>query len=490
MFLGDVLTTDVEITARRNRSAPTSCSGAFPEDREARERDDHRGRRRRAATSTAASRRARRSQAVARGRRDRRRHFGRRRALVSRDGDARALLVGLGFDGEDDVDDVYDVVRRLDDEPGYEAAITGELTSDADQGELSADDLRTGELFFGLPVALVILLLVFGAVVAGLVPLILAIVSIVVALAARSAAWPGLRAVAVHGEHAHRDGPGARDRLLAVRPLALPRGALARPRPARRDRRRRRDGEPRRPFQRHDVRARDVRAGARAEHDLPQPRRRGDPRRHRLGARRATLLPALLGLLGDRVDALRIPFFGRGASAGGGTLLGRVVRASCGGRWSASCSRGALLRSRRPCSGSTRARRARAAARPLRVQTGLRPAQPGVPRPDDRSCRDRGRRRRRAARHPPPRAELRGARSSATRVEPSDADDRVAHSPDRRRPDRRAGDQRGPRTARRRSRARSPGRRRDARAGDTAEELDSTTRSTPGSCACSPSCWG
>ena len=58
--------------------------------------------------------------------------------LTSSDGDARALLVGLGFDGEDDVADVYDAVQRLDDEPGYEAAVTGELTSDADQEELSA----------------------------------------------------------------------------------------------------------------------------------------------------------------------------------------------------------------------------------------------------------------------------------------------------------------------------------------------------------------
>ncbi len=56
-------------------------------------------------------------------------------------------------------------------------------TSDADQGELAEQDLRNGELFFGLPTALVILLLVFGAVVAGIVPLILAIVSIIVALA-------------------------------------------------------------------------------------------------------------------------------------------------------------------------------------------------------------------------------------------------------------------------------------------------------------------
>jgi uncharacterized membrane protein YdfJ with MMPL/SSD domain len=103
--------------------------------------------------------------------------------LVSRDGDATALLVGLGFDAEDDVPAVYEVVQRVDDEPGYTAAVTGEWTSDADVNELSLDDLKKGELFFGAPAALVILLLVFGAVVAGLVPLILAIVSIIVALA-------------------------------------------------------------------------------------------------------------------------------------------------------------------------------------------------------------------------------------------------------------------------------------------------------------------
>jgi uncharacterized membrane protein YdfJ with MMPL/SSD domain len=85
--------------------------------------------------------------------------------LVSQDGDAGAVLVGLGFDAEDDVEAVYDVVQRLDDEPGYEAAVTGEETSDFDQEDLSGEDLRTGELFFGLPTAVVILLLAFGAVV-------------------------------------------------------------------------------------------------------------------------------------------------------------------------------------------------------------------------------------------------------------------------------------------------------------------------------------
>ncbi len=189
MFLGDVLTSDVEITTETESSrAAALLDRAFPETRAERERQvtevvvvrapdgdvaDPAARER--VEALARELRAAGSSAVVTSPEG--------TALVSRRGDARALLVGLGFDGDDDVEDVYDVVQRLDDEPGYEATITGELTSEADQGELSGDDLRTGELFFGLPAALVILLLVFGAVVAGLVPLILALVSIFVALA-------------------------------------------------------------------------------------------------------------------------------------------------------------------------------------------------------------------------------------------------------------------------------------------------------------------
>jgi uncharacterized membrane protein YdfJ with MMPL/SSD domain len=105
------------------------------------------------------------------------------RSLVSQDGESTVLLLALGRDGEDDVEDVVDVVERLDDEPGYRAAVTGQRIADADEDEASLEDLKKGELFFGAPLALVVLLLVFGAVVAGLVPLILAIASIVVALA-------------------------------------------------------------------------------------------------------------------------------------------------------------------------------------------------------------------------------------------------------------------------------------------------------------------
>ncbi|MBA3366926.1 MAG: MMPL family transporter [Actinobacteria bacterium] len=104
--------------------------------------------------------------------------------LVSADRDATQLLVGLGPEADEEaVKPLVALVQALDEKPGIDAAMTGEWTADADFGQLSQDDLRTGELFFGGPAALVILLLVFGAVVAGLMPLLLAIVAIVVALA-------------------------------------------------------------------------------------------------------------------------------------------------------------------------------------------------------------------------------------------------------------------------------------------------------------------
>ena len=101
--------------------------------------------------------------------------------LDSADGTATALLVGLG--DEDRLGDVIATVDNLDEEPGVEAAMTGELTVDEDFGALSDEDLQEGELFFGAPAALIVLLLVFGTVVAGVIPLVLAILSILVALA-------------------------------------------------------------------------------------------------------------------------------------------------------------------------------------------------------------------------------------------------------------------------------------------------------------------
>jgi RND superfamily putative drug exporter len=64
----------------------------------------------------------------------------------------------------------------------FEVGITGYRSANHDFGQQSQKDLETGELAFGLPAALIVLVLVFGAVVAGLVPVLMAVLSIIVAL--------------------------------------------------------------------------------------------------------------------------------------------------------------------------------------------------------------------------------------------------------------------------------------------------------------------
>ena len=83
----------------------------------------------------------------------------------------------------DEVAPLVDLVKSEDGQDGFQVSITGSLTADADFEKLSEEDLQKGELLIGLPVALIILVLVFGAVVAGLVPVLLGLLSIVIAVA-------------------------------------------------------------------------------------------------------------------------------------------------------------------------------------------------------------------------------------------------------------------------------------------------------------------
>ena len=104
-----------------------------------------------------------------------------------------ALLVTVAMDDPDEADqsatdplagiaDVIDAVQAADAEEAVNATITGSWTVGSDFVDVSQSDLQKGEMQFGLPAALIVLLLVFGTVVAALVPLAIAIVSIVVAL--------------------------------------------------------------------------------------------------------------------------------------------------------------------------------------------------------------------------------------------------------------------------------------------------------------------
>ena len=102
--------------------------------------------------------------------------------LVSPDRDTALVPIGVSPAGEDRIGELVAIVDAGEG-GGFETAITGELTADEDYQRLSEEDLQQGEFQIGLPAALIVLLLVFGSVVAGLVPVLLALVSIIVALA-------------------------------------------------------------------------------------------------------------------------------------------------------------------------------------------------------------------------------------------------------------------------------------------------------------------
>jgi RND superfamily putative drug exporter len=104
-------------------------------------------------------------------------------SLVSKDRHATLVQFAMPDESTSGVDHVIDAVRNADASPAFDVTVTGQRTVNHDFSKLSEDDLRSGELQFGLPAALIILLLVFGAIVAGLIPLLIALPSIIVALA-------------------------------------------------------------------------------------------------------------------------------------------------------------------------------------------------------------------------------------------------------------------------------------------------------------------
>jgi uncharacterized membrane protein YdfJ with MMPL/SSD domain len=247
--------------------------------------------------------------------------------LASRDRDATGMLVALGSDAEDDIEAVVDAVQAADGRDGFQAAISGEFTLDADFDTLAEEDLVNGELGFGLPIALIVLLIVFGSVVAGLIPMLLALVSITVALALLALvgqAFPlsvfatnmltgmglalgidySLFVLSRYREERLRGrekldaiatvgGTASRAVLFSGIAFTLAMlGLLLVP---------------------HTI-MRSLAAGAIVAGLVSV-------------VAALTLLPALLSLLGDRVNALRIPFFGRTASRTESPFWSRTVRA-------------------------------------------------------------------------------------------------------------------------------------------------------------------
>ncbi|HEY5159516.1 MAG TPA: MMPL family transporter [Gaiellaceae bacterium] len=105
--------------------------------------------------------------------------------LVSRDGHATVVQVLVSTDKA--IEPVVSLVKKANGQAGFQVTITGKHTVGSDFAAISQRDLEQGELALGLPAALVVLLLVFGTVVAGLVPLLMALLSIAVGMGIVSA---------------------------------------------------------------------------------------------------------------------------------------------------------------------------------------------------------------------------------------------------------------------------------------------------------------
>ena len=91
------------------------------------------------------------------------------------------VMTGDHEDAEDNIGQVLDIVGERNGAGGFEVLITGGASIADEIGEQAQKDLETGESI-GIPIALVVLVIVFGALVAAGIPLLLGILAIVVAV--------------------------------------------------------------------------------------------------------------------------------------------------------------------------------------------------------------------------------------------------------------------------------------------------------------------
>ncbi|MBI2867927.1 MAG: MMPL family transporter [Chloroflexi bacterium] len=104
--------------------------------------------------------------------------------LVSTDRKTTLLqftMAGKVDEATDNVDQVRTLAHAANGQDGFRTIITGQASSADDYRKVSEEDLQKAEAF-GIPIALAILVLVFGAAVAAVVPIALAVVAIVLAI--------------------------------------------------------------------------------------------------------------------------------------------------------------------------------------------------------------------------------------------------------------------------------------------------------------------
>jgi len=102
-------------------------------------------------------------------------------SLVSADRHATIMLLKMPPDADKVVDKVHKVVDDANQGGAFEVLVTGDASFSVDAIKLAEDTLKTGEVI-GISVALVVLALVFGAIAAALLPVAVGIVAVVGAL--------------------------------------------------------------------------------------------------------------------------------------------------------------------------------------------------------------------------------------------------------------------------------------------------------------------
>ena len=106
------------------------------------------------------------------------------KTLLSADGRTAIIPVVMAGDltqAEKNIDKVHEVVHAADGKGGFDTLITGTASINSDFSHTAETDLRKGE-GIGVPIALVILLIVFGAVVAAGLPILLSLIAITMAV--------------------------------------------------------------------------------------------------------------------------------------------------------------------------------------------------------------------------------------------------------------------------------------------------------------------
>ncbi len=104
-------------------------------------------------------------------------------SLVSGDRHTTLLTLVVPDDASEEIDQVHAVAEEAAAAGMFEVLVTGEATLDLEVTEAAEKDLAAGEAI-GISLALIVLTIVFGAVAAAVLPIVLAIVAIIVALGA------------------------------------------------------------------------------------------------------------------------------------------------------------------------------------------------------------------------------------------------------------------------------------------------------------------